>query len=130
MKWHLNHKWAHYRQPISHHKEKTEETNEMYKVTGEQQEEIIDCHEDLKQQLQAKTQRLRKYTMKTDQYWQNKTLKEDAKKFYRELGKQNIKTESHQVHKKPSSSSKTSWNKRWNMKIPNGSKNKSKNSKS
>ena len=33
---------------------------------------------------------VRRYTKRTDQYQQNKHFKEDAKKFYRELGKQNI----------------------------------------
>ena len=64
-----------------------------YKVTSKQQEVIIACQEDMQQQLQAKAQKLRRYTKITDQYWQNKTFKEDAKKFYRELGKQNIHTE-------------------------------------
>ena len=63
------------------------------KVTSKQQEVIIACQEDLKQQLQAKAQRLRRYTKRTGQNWQNRTFKENAKKFYRELGKQNVKTE-------------------------------------
>ena len=63
-----------------------------YKVTSEQREELNACQEDLKWQLQAKARRLRRYTKRTDQYQQNKTLKEYAKKFYRELGKQNIQT--------------------------------------
>ena len=42
-----------------------------------------------------------------------------------------LRLKGHQILKKPNSSSKTSWNKRWNiMGMPNGSKNKSKNSES
>ena len=65
-----------------------------YKNTSEQQEEIkITCREEQKQQLQAKTQRLGRYTKGTDQYQQKRAFKEDAKKFYRELGKQTTQTE-------------------------------------
>ena len=64
-----------------------------YKVTSEQKEELITCQEDLKQQLQAKAQRLRTYTKRTDQYWQNNTFKEAAKKSNRELWKQKIQSE-------------------------------------
>lgn len=48
------------------------------------------CQEDVKQKLQATAQRLRRYTRRSDQYRQNKMFRDDAKKFYRELGKKNI----------------------------------------
>ena len=41
----------------------------------------------LKQALQAKAQRLRRYTKRSEQYKQNKMFREDSKRFYRELGK-------------------------------------------
>ena len=42
-----------------------------------------------------------------------------------------LRLKGHQILKKPNSSSKTSWNKRWNIRrMPDGSKNKSMNLKS
>ena len=50
-------------------------------------EQLITCKEDLKQALQAKAQRIRRYTKRSEQYKQNKMFREDSKSFYRELGK-------------------------------------------
>ena len=58
-----------------------------HKVTADEQ--LIACKEDLKQALQAKAQRLRRYTKRNEQYKQNKMFREDSKRFYRELGKEN-----------------------------------------
>ena len=43
--------------------------------------------ERLKQRMQLKAQRLRRYEKRNKFFRQNKVFKEDAKKFYRELGK-------------------------------------------
>ena len=44
----------------------------------------------LKQQIQAKAQRIRRYEKRGKQLRQNKLFKENTKKFYRELGKKKI----------------------------------------
>ena len=59
-----------------------------HKITADEQ--LIACKEDLKQALQAKAQRLRRYTKRIEQYKQNKIFREDSKGFYRELGKKTI----------------------------------------
>ena len=56
-----------------------------YKVTSEDQ--LIGCKEDLKQILQAKAQQLRSYIKRSKQYRQNRMFQDDARRFYRELGK-------------------------------------------
>ena len=56
-----------------------------HKVTVDEQ--LIACKEDLKQALQAKAQRLRRYTKRSEQYKQNKMFREDSKRFYGELGR-------------------------------------------
>ena len=56
--------------------------------------------EKLKQQLQAKSQRLRWYDKRLKFFHQNKTYEQNAKKFYRELGKKNVLI--HQVPEKES----------------------------
>ena len=61
-----------------------------HKITADEQ--LIACKEDLKQTLQAKAQRLRIYTIRSEQYKQNKMFGEVAKRFYRELGKKTIQT--------------------------------------
>ena len=58
-----------------------------HKITADEQ--LIACKEDLKQALQAKAQRLRRYTKRSEQYKENKMFREDLKRFYRELGKKN-----------------------------------------
>ena len=62
-----------------------------HKITADEQ--LIACKEDLKQALQAKAHRLRRYTKRSEQYKQNKMFREDAKRFYRELGKKTIQIE-------------------------------------
>ena len=44
----------------------------------------------LKQQLQAKSQRLRLYDKRQNFFHQNKTYEQNARKIYRELGKKNV----------------------------------------
>ena len=46
--------------------------------------------ETLKQQIQAKAQRIKRFEKRNKHFQQNKIFKEDAKKFYRELGKKKI----------------------------------------
>ena len=62
-----------------------------HKITADEQ--LIACKEDLKQALEAKAQRLRRYTKRSEQYKQNKMFREDSKTFYRELGKKTIQIE-------------------------------------
>ena len=62
-----------------------------HKVTADEQ--LIAWKEDLKQALQAKAQRLRRYTKRSGQYKQNKMFREDSKRFYRELGNKTIQIE-------------------------------------
>ena len=56
-----------------------------HKITAGEQ--LIACKEDPKQALQAKAQRIRRYTKRCEQYKQNKMFREDSKRFYRELGR-------------------------------------------
>ena len=53
-------------------------------------DDIPNVVEKLKQQLQAKSQRLRRYDKRQKFFYQNKTYEQNAKKFYRELGKKNV----------------------------------------
>ena len=62
-----------------------------YKITADEQ--LIACKEDLKQALQAKAQRLRRYTKRSEQYKQNKMFREESKRFYMDLGKKTIQIE-------------------------------------
>ena len=75
--------------PARRLKQKFKTIQKKHKITKEEQ--ITALKEDLKQNLQAKAQRLRQYTKRSKQYRQNKTFREDAKRFYRELGKKTIK---------------------------------------
>jgi len=52
--------------------------------------EVAPLTETLKQKVQAKAQRIRRYEKRETQYSQNKMLKEDTNKFYRNLGMKNI----------------------------------------
>ena len=70
---------------------KLKTTLKEHKITADEQ--LIACKEDLKETLQAKPQRLRRYTKRSEQYKQNRMFREDAKKFYRELGKMTIEIE-------------------------------------
>ena len=62
-----------------------------HKITADEQ--LIACKEDVKQALQAKAQRLRRYTKRSEQYKQNKMFGVDSKRFYRELGKKTFQIE-------------------------------------
>ena len=62
-----------------------------YRVTADEQ--LIACKEDLKQVLQAKAQRIRRYTKRSEWYKQNKMFGEDSNRFFRELGKNTIQIE-------------------------------------
>ena len=59
--------------------------------------EVAHLTETLKQKVQAKAQRIRRYEKRDTEYSQNKMFKEDNKKFYRNLGMKNI-----EVRKPPS----------------------------
>ena len=59
-----------------------------HKITADEQ--LIACKEDLKQTPQVKTQRIRRYTKRSEQYKQKKMFREDAKRFYRELGEKTV----------------------------------------
>jgi len=52
--------------------------------------EVAQLTETLKQKVQAKPQRIRRYEKRETQYSQNKMFKEDTKRFYRNLGMKNI----------------------------------------
>ena len=62
-----------------------------HKITADEQ--LIAFKDDLQQLLQAKAQRLRRYTKRSEQYKQSNRFREDSKRFYRELGKKTIQTE-------------------------------------
>ena len=51
---------------------------------------LTEVKEIIKQQLQAKAQRIRRYDKRCKFYRQNKTFQEDTKRLYRELGKKSI----------------------------------------
>jgi hypothetical protein len=57
---------------------------QQYKATNAR--EIAQLIETLKQKVQAKTQRIRRYEKRETQYIKNKMFKADTKKFYRRLG--------------------------------------------
>ena len=69
-----------------------------HKITADEQ--LIACKEDLKQALQAKAQRIRRYTKRSEWYKQNKMFREDSKRFYRELGKKTIRIEKTTRHRR------------------------------
>ena len=52
--------------------------------------DIPEAREKLKQQIQAKAKRIRRYEKRRKQFRQNKVFKTDPKKFYRQLGKNQI----------------------------------------
>ena len=54
------------------------------------EEDIPTAIEMLKQCIQAKAQRLRRYTKRSNFYWQNKLFKENTKKLYRELNNERL----------------------------------------
>ena len=53
-------------------------------------EQLMVHKENLKQALQAKAQRIRRYTKRSEHHKQNKMFREDSKRFNRELGKKTI----------------------------------------
>ena len=56
-------------------------------------EDLAPLKENLKQKIQLKAQRMRRYDKKSKFYCQNNTFKMDKKKFYRELGKTQMTVE-------------------------------------
>jgi hypothetical protein len=58
-----------------------------YRVTNTK--EVAQLTETLRQKVQAKARRLRRYEKRETQYSQNKMFKEDTKRFYRNLGMKN-----------------------------------------
>jgi len=54
--------------------------------------EVARLTETLKQKVQAKAQKIRRYEKRDTQYSQNKMFKEDTKNFYRNLGMKNKET--------------------------------------
>jgi len=61
---------------------------QKYRVTNAR--EVAQLTETLKQKVQAKAQRFRRYEKRETQYSQNKMFKENTKKFYRNLGMNSI----------------------------------------
>jgi len=61
---------------------------QKYRVTNAR--EVAQLTETLKQKVQAKTQRIRRYEKRETQYSQNKMFKEETKRFYRNLGMKNL----------------------------------------
>ena len=57
---------------------------QKYRVTNAR--EVAQLTETLKQEVQAKAQRIRRYEKRETQYSQKKMFKEDTKKFYRNVG--------------------------------------------
>ena len=62
---------------------------QKYKVSPEQTK-IPEITETLKQKVQLKAQRIRKYEKRTKFFRQNRLFKDDPKRLYREIGKQTI----------------------------------------
>ena len=97
-----------------------------HKITADEQ--LIACKGDLKQALQAKAQRIRRYTKRSQQFKQNKMFREDSKRFYRELGKKTIQIEKPPDIGEVRSSGTTYWSRRSNtMRMPNQSRTRRKN---
>ena len=81
----------------------------LRKYNIKDREQIAVIKEELKQKLQVKAQRLRRFNKRTKFYRQNKIFETDAKKFYREIGKETITVEN-----VPSAEEVTEfWNKIW-----------------
>ena len=59
------------------------------------QDDTAKANKSLKKQVQAKAQRLRRYAKRASFFRQNKTFKDNAKKFYRELGNKAINMQNH-----------------------------------
>jgi len=61
----------------------------ILKKYNAEKENLIILEQNIKMKIQAKAQRLRRYTKRSNYYHQNKIFNEDAKKFYRQLNNQN-----------------------------------------
>ena len=61
---------------------------QKYRVTNAR--EVAQLTETLKQKVQAKAQRIRRYEKRETHYSQNKMFKDNTNKFYRNLGMKNI----------------------------------------
>ena len=70
------------------HQRKERQMKKRYNIKN--RGDIPEAREKLKQQIQAKAQRIRRYEKRSKQFRQNKIFKSDPKKFYRELGKNQI----------------------------------------
>ena len=78
-----------------------------YKIKNS--DDLTPLKETLKQKIELKVQRLRRYEKRTKFYRQNNILKTDKKKFYRKLGKQQVN-----VEKPPSKEeTETFWTSSW-----------------
>ena len=62
----------------------------MRKYNVKSKDEILTVTEKLKQQLQAESQRIRRFDKRQKFFHLNKKYTDNAKKFYRELGKRNV----------------------------------------
>jgi len=60
------------------------------KYNTRRNQNLPEVKEIIKQQMQAKAQRIHRFEKQTKFYRQNKTFKEDTKRFYRKLGKKSI----------------------------------------
>ena len=76
--------------------------------------EVGQLTETLKQKVQAKAQRIRRYEKREAQYSQNKMFKEDTKRFYRNLGMKNI--EAREPHSM--AEAETYWKSLWGEEAP------------
>jgi len=70
-------------------KRKKRKILKKYRVTNAR--EVAQLTETLKQKVQAKAQRIRRYEKRETQYSQNKMFKDDTKKLYRNLGMKILK---------------------------------------
>ena len=68
--------------------EKRERFKKKFRVTNAR--EVAQLTETLKQKVQAKAKRIRRYEKRETQYSQNKMFKEDTEKCFRNLGMKNI----------------------------------------
>ncbi|PNF19358.1 hypothetical protein B7P43_G06722 [Cryptotermes secundus] len=66
---------------------------QKYKMTNAR--EVAELIEKLKQKIQAKAQRIRRYEKRKNQYIQNKMFKENTNRFYRHLGAKAIEVTAH-----------------------------------
>ena len=78
--------------------------------------EVAQLTETLKQKVQTKAQRIRRYEKRETQYSQNKMFKEDTKKFYGNLGMKIIEV------REPASMAETEtyWKSLWGEEERNG----------